>query len=422
MREELKLSEGLRLEAYADALAAGLPTIGWGHTSGVRLGDVITIEQAEELLDEDISIAEAAVNSLIPNLTHHQFCALVSFTFNLGVQSLSSSTLRKRIVAGEDPALVIPSELPRWNKARDPYTGEKIEVAGLTARRAREVSHSLRDAQALQEAAFTGQDEPFSPAPSQKASEGKELGAEINLALFFEYFRAENPWQLEALRLLIADLREHRPEVLGENHPWVKKYRGGPSAPATEVNLDVPYLYQLDSETTHAGRMCFSSSCAMLLETLLPEELEDHLDDVYLERVFRFGDTTDAGAQVKALQSYGLDVEFRQDGTAEMAKDLLRQGIPVPIGILHYGPAHDPRGQGHWIVLSGFSDKDEVWTAMDPAGELNNVNGGFVSNAPTAGRGVQLSYKNLNQRWMVEGSGSGWLIAARNPSKTAGGS
>ena len=47
-KEIIKKWEGLRLEAYL--CPAGVPTIGWGHTKGVKLGDKITLEQAEDFL------------------------------------------------------------------------------------------------------------------------------------------------------------------------------------------------------------------------------------------------------------------------------------------------------------------------------------------------------------------------------------
>jgi putative chitinase len=59
--------------------------------------------------------------------------------------------------------------------------------------------------------------------------------------------------------------------------------------------LKVPYYSQRDSSTAQAHRMCFSSSCAMMLATLLPEALSGEAsDDRYLACVQEFGDTTDA--------------------------------------------------------------------------------------------------------------------------------
>ena len=74
--------EGLRLNSYQDSV--GVWTIGYGHTQGVKPGQTITQQQAQAFLQQDLGVAEAAVNSHNLLLTDNQFAALVSFTFNLG--------------------------------------------------------------------------------------------------------------------------------------------------------------------------------------------------------------------------------------------------------------------------------------------------------------------------------------------------
>ena len=96
----IKSFEGLRLEAYTDAV--GVWTIGYGTTRGVTAGMTISREDAEELLREDVGWFEQAVLRLLPiELTQGEFDALVSFTYNLGAGALEESTLRKRLLAGE---------------------------------------------------------------------------------------------------------------------------------------------------------------------------------------------------------------------------------------------------------------------------------------------------------------------------------
>jgi GH24 family phage-related lysozyme (muramidase) len=80
---------------------AGGPTVGYCHTRGVALGQVITVEQAEAFLREDLTGSEAAVRTLVKGpLTENQFTALVSFTFNLGAAILKRSTLFARLNQG----------------------------------------------------------------------------------------------------------------------------------------------------------------------------------------------------------------------------------------------------------------------------------------------------------------------------------
>ena len=107
--------EGLRLTAYK--CPAGVCTIGYGHTSGVVLGMVITKEQAEEFLKQDIIVAEGIVNAECLNLRQCQFDALVSFVFNVGGDNFRKSTLLKKIKANPDDNSIM-DEFLRWMYAR----------------------------------------------------------------------------------------------------------------------------------------------------------------------------------------------------------------------------------------------------------------------------------------------------------------
>jgi len=79
--------EGLRLTSYQDSV--GVWTIGYGHTLGVKPGQTITQQQAQAFLQQDLSIAEGAVNQKNLPVNGNQFAALVSFTFNLGAGNLN---------------------------------------------------------------------------------------------------------------------------------------------------------------------------------------------------------------------------------------------------------------------------------------------------------------------------------------------
>lgn len=122
----IKSFEGCCLKAYLDSI--GIPTIGYGHIDGVKLGDVITQEQADQFLQDDVESKVKDVNkALAVEVTQAQFDALVSFTFNLGTKKLKKSTLLRRINKGE--ADDCADEFLRWDRA-----GGGV-VAGLTRRR-----------------------------------------------------------------------------------------------------------------------------------------------------------------------------------------------------------------------------------------------------------------------------------------------
>ncbi|HEB4090223.1 TPA: lysozyme [Enterobacter cloacae] len=127
----IKEFEGCRLTAYQDSV--GVWTIGYGWTQPVdgkpiRAGMTIKQETAERLLKTGMVSYESDVSRLVKvGLTHGQFDALVSFTYNLGARSLSTSTLLRKLNAGDYAGAA--DEFLRWNKA-----GGKV-LNGLTRRR-----------------------------------------------------------------------------------------------------------------------------------------------------------------------------------------------------------------------------------------------------------------------------------------------
>jgi lysozyme len=99
-KDILKAREALRLKAYLDG--GGVPTIGWGHTKGVKLGDVITIETAKEYLDTDLYDVELAINRLVyVDINQNQYDALVCLVFNVGISAFSKSTLLRKLNQGD---------------------------------------------------------------------------------------------------------------------------------------------------------------------------------------------------------------------------------------------------------------------------------------------------------------------------------
>lgn len=110
----IKDFEGLRLSAYRDPV--GVVTIGYGHTKTARMGQVISAQEAEALLREDVAHFEHCVSRLVEApLEQHQFDALVSFAYNLGCGALERSTLLKKLNALDYPGAA--DELLRWNRA-----------------------------------------------------------------------------------------------------------------------------------------------------------------------------------------------------------------------------------------------------------------------------------------------------------------
>lgn len=138
--EKLKEFEGCRLEAYRDA--AGVWTIGYGHTFNVRRGDRCSLEWAEELLRKDIEMAERQVLQLNVCYTQAQLDALVSFVFNLGIGKLKGSTLL-HCIKRRDTAAIIMKEWRRWRFA------DGKPLPGLATRRQWEVNRFFQQSEYL---------------------------------------------------------------------------------------------------------------------------------------------------------------------------------------------------------------------------------------------------------------------------------
>ena len=123
----IKSFEGCRLKAYK--CPAGVWTIGYGHTAGVKEGDCITQEQADEYLRNDLTKYEKAVLNYdaIYHFNQNQFDALVSFTYNCGVGNLKNLTQN-----GKRTLAQISLKILLYNKAGG------VVLRGLQRRRAAE--------------------------------------------------------------------------------------------------------------------------------------------------------------------------------------------------------------------------------------------------------------------------------------------
>ncbi|WP_426577704.1 anti-CBASS protein Acb1 family protein [Xenorhabdus stockiae] len=93
----IKQYEGLKLKAYPDPATGGIPwTIGYGHTKDVKPGQVITEQQAEAFLHDDLKSIYITLESAVKvSLTQGQFDALCSFIFNCGAGNRNLMLLDK---------------------------------------------------------------------------------------------------------------------------------------------------------------------------------------------------------------------------------------------------------------------------------------------------------------------------------------
>ena len=127
--------EGFRSDAYL--CPAGVWTIGYGFTEGVKQGDAITQAQAQLRMGHELVRYERGVKKACKvQVNQHQFDALVCFAFNVGVAGMAGSSVIRALNRGDTQAAARAFGL--WNKA-----GGKV-FAGLTRRRAAESALFLK--------------------------------------------------------------------------------------------------------------------------------------------------------------------------------------------------------------------------------------------------------------------------------------
>jgi len=227
----IKKWEGCRLEAYR--CPAGVPTIGYGSTrlidGPVRMGQAITQEMADDLLLNEVEhLFAPGLFVLLPMAKHwrpNQIAALISWAYNVGLGAVEESTLRKRLLAGEDRAKVVIEELPRWNKA----DGKVME--GLVSRRKDEVRLFTNGQTMQQEPAKLSPSSPFSARLTPHITLGEfALGQEVR--------RFEHQYQVDTAAELAAFMERARarfggkPVIISSGYrpPAINRSVGGASS------------------------------------------------------------------------------------------------------------------------------------------------------------------------------------------------
>lgn len=166
----IKQFEGVRLDSYRDSV--GVWTVGYGHTASCGEpipgpGVKITSQQADMALRKDLNKFEIGVTGLLATpIQQHQFDALVSFAFNVGLGNLKNSTLLKKVNAGDFDR--VPAEFLKWDKA-----GGR-SLPGLTRRRHAEAAlfAKVDHAAPIMEEETTA--EPDLPTSSKTMAQSKE--------------------------------------------------------------------------------------------------------------------------------------------------------------------------------------------------------------------------------------------------------
>lgn len=134
----IKSYERLRLQAYKAAPHETVWTIGWGHTRGVRQGDVITEEQAHLHFLDDVLPLEAALMLVRAPLTPSMTDALISLMFNCGKGAIARGTTIAHALDDRD-------YFAAWRAFALWTRGGGQHMLGLARRRATEMTLFFED-------------------------------------------------------------------------------------------------------------------------------------------------------------------------------------------------------------------------------------------------------------------------------------
>lgn len=129
--------EGLRTAAYRDPV--GIPTICFGETRGVHMGDSKTVAECQAMLGDRLAGFSAQLDRcLVARVPDKSYAALLSWTYNVGAGAACGSTLVRKANAGD--LVGACNELSRWTRAAG------IVLPGLVNRRAEERALCLEGA------------------------------------------------------------------------------------------------------------------------------------------------------------------------------------------------------------------------------------------------------------------------------------
>lgn len=159
--------EGKENKAYKDIV--GIPSICFGETLGVKMGDYRTDEQCEQSLAKELSSYNKAMKKHVKvPLQPYEEVAYTSFVWNLGETNFKNSTMLKKLNAGDHIGAC--NEFPKWNKAGG------VEVKGLTNRRLHEREVCLGKNKAVNDALNALEAVKTSPGTSKNLSQGVGVG------------------------------------------------------------------------------------------------------------------------------------------------------------------------------------------------------------------------------------------------------
>lgn len=182
-----------------------------------------------------------------------------------------------------------------------------------------------------------------------------------------------------------------------------------PTPPTPPPPVRTPAYFSQRDNGADRDRTCFTSTAAMLAEMVKPGCIGTGNADYtsYYQRVKRYGDTTDAAAQVQALAELGIRARLVTNGDQKLIDQQVKRWGGLAVGWIHRGAVNhlDPNCVGHWGLI--YAADQTHLMLHDPQGEPDLVNGGFVPGK--AGAAVRCTRARFAKRWEVRRVAAGWL-------------
>lgn len=204
--------EGLRLRAYR--CPAGVPSIAYGETDGVHMGDTCTKQQADHWLCDDlIARAQSVQGMCIEWANENQLGALVSLAYNIGLEGLKKSTVLRLHNSSDFDGAARAFDL--FNKYRDPKTKQLVVSSGLTARRKAEAALYLTPTEETPHASIPQAVAPESSLAASPINAGGAVAAGGGLMTILSQYGDQANGVLATLKTAAADLGVQLPVVLG---------------------------------------------------------------------------------------------------------------------------------------------------------------------------------------------------------------
>ncbi|MES2662271.1 MAG: lysozyme [Pseudomonadota bacterium] len=131
----LIIHEGYSDKAYIP-IPGDVPTLGFGTTHGVQMGQRIDPVNAVSRALNDVSTFEGSIKSCVKvPLAQHEYDSLVSFTYNVGSTAFCNSTLVKKLNTQDYEGACL--EMLRWTKSKGK------QIPGLIIRRQKEFKQCM---------------------------------------------------------------------------------------------------------------------------------------------------------------------------------------------------------------------------------------------------------------------------------------